>query len=299
MKVFISYSRSDAATVKDFVRDFQRIGIPIWLDVLDIPSGMHWSEKVQEGLDDCQVMVLFVSPKSMQSRQVAAEWQYFYSKNKPIIPVIIKPTENMNYRIYPLQNIDCVNQSYEEALTALLRDLRRYARGQAQMLTYPDAPPPPDFHLQDKRTLKLLPYNKHDVLSSQTKQTGRLDPSVVDNYRKVQSSSVLLSLTNASFTQQRLSVRLMPDNTYTIGRTEGDFQPHIDMTHFKATQFGVSREHAQFNILNHRLYIADLKSLNGTKINGRPIPPGPPYLLHDGDAIRLGGLELIVGFEFE
>lgn len=297
LKVFISYSRSDLDTVKRFAQEFYKRRIPFWIDIENIPGGAAWREKIHTALKDCDVMVLFVSPKSMMSRQVAAEWQNFDTKNKPIIPVLIEPTEDMNYGIEHLHYIDCVQQPHEDALNDLLRALLSHRNGQQP--SYPDAPPPPDFNLNGKNTLKLIPFDQRELLSSVTKQTGRLDPSVVDRYQRSRSEDVLMRLINAKQTDQDLSVRLMPDNIYVAGRTDGNFQPHIDLSKFKAVLFGVSREHAQFNIRDRRLYITDLKSTNGTKINGRPIPPERQYLLQDSDMIQLGGLSLIISFETE
>ena len=51
---------------------------------------------------------------------------------------------------------------------------------------------------------------------------------------------------------------------------------------------GVSRRHARLYWENGRLYLMDLSSTNGTKVNGQRIPPWHPVPLHDGDVVQLG-----------
>jgi Protein of unknown function (DUF3662)/FHA domain len=53
----------------------------------------------------------------------------------------------------------------------------------------------------------------------------------------------------------------------------------------------VSRRHAEIRLIDGKVSIVDLQSLNGTRVNGRGIPPdafGTP--LHDGDLIQIGDM---------
>lgn len=51
---------------------------------------------------------------------------------------------------------------------------------------------------------------------------------------------------------------------------------------------GVSRQHATFNRQASQLWITDLKSANGTYINGTQLAPHQPQLLQEGDTIGFG-----------
>lgn len=59
---------------------------------------------------------------------------------------------------------------------------------------------------------------------------------------------------------------------------------------------GVSRLHAMLERIDNQLMLCDLKSANGTWLNSQRLTPGENYLVHDGDAIRLGLLDLRVYF---
>jgi hypothetical protein len=55
---------------------------------------------------------------------------------------------------------------------------------------------------------------------------------------------------------------------------------------------GVSRRHAMLRPSLHKLFILDLRSTNGTHINGLPLGVGWAYALKDSDLITLAQLHL-------
>jgi serine/threonine protein kinase len=83
---------------------------------------------------------------------------------------------------------------------------------------------------------------------------------------------------------------------YTIGRkAKGQpVIPDIDMTPFKAYEWGISRLHAGLSTKGGKVTITDLGSANGTWHAGKRIPPNSPYALHDGDIFMLGKLRIQV-----
>jgi pSer/pThr/pTyr-binding forkhead associated (FHA) protein len=56
----------------------------------------------------------------------------------------------------------------------------------------------------------------------------------------------------------------------------------------------VSRRHAHIIKARNGYFISDQGSSNGTLINGRPLPPQRPRLLHNGDKITIG--EVVIQF---
>jgi pSer/pThr/pTyr-binding forkhead associated (FHA) protein len=82
--------------------------------------------------------------------------------------------------------------------------------------------------------------------------------------------------------------------TIVIGRGGEGQQPHIDLDMVGAKDLGVSRHHAQFTVKDETLYIEDLESTNGTRINGYELQPHKPYRITQSDEIELGDLRLTV-----
>lgn len=70
----------------------------------------------------------------------------------------------------------------------------------------------------------------------------------------------------------------------------------FDLTPYGAYQGGVSRRHATITYYNGALYIEDLGSTNGTRINGFQLTPKRKYRLRDGDEIEFARLRTGVRF---
>ena len=82
----------------------------------------------------------------------------------------------------------------------------------------------------------------------------------------------------------------------TIGRadSDGDHIPDIDLEPHGAIEHGISRDHAAVIWWDGALHIVDNDSGNGTFIDEQRLNPRQPYMLHDGDLLRLGSLVLNV-----
>jgi len=83
-----------------------------------------------------------------------------------------------------------------------------------------------------------------------------------------------------------------------IGRSDraSGFTPEVDLSPFNALVNGVSRKHAAIAIRNQRLMIADLNSVNGTRLNDVLCNPGEAYRLRHGSELMVGKLRLQVSF---
>lgn len=84
-------------------------------------------------------------------------------------------------------------------------------------------------------------------------------------------------------------------NELSIGRSDliRDIFPDIDLSGYGGEGSGVSRNHARLVLKEDQLFIEDLNSTNYTFVNRLRLQPGQPYLVSDGDEIRLGLLAMI------
>ena len=64
----------------------------------------------------------------------------------------------------------------------------------------------------------------------------------------------------------------------------------IDLSNFNAYDSSVSRSHARLERAGTRLFVRDLNSTNGTRINGKRIIPMNVHEIHHGDKIGFGRL---------
>lgn len=88
---------------------------------------------------------------------------------------------------------------------------------------------------------------------------------------------------------------------YIVGRvSEGQsILPDIDLEPYTAYESGVSRLHARIRIEEHTMWITDLGSANGTRLNNEKLTPNQDYPLSNKDVLRLGRLsiQVLVGQE--
>jgi hypothetical protein len=82
-----------------------------------------------------------------------------------------------------------------------------------------------------------------------------------------------------------------------VGRTMDSDVVDFDLTPYDAYHFGVSRHHAVMSLVEGFLYIEDLGSTNGTRINGFQLTSKQKYRLRDGDEIEFARLRMTIRME--
>lgn len=84
------------------------------------------------------------------------------------------------------------------------------------------------------------------------------------------------------------------EGEFIVGRvSEGQsILPDIDLEPFSAYEAGVSRLHARLRIEASAIWVTDLGSANGTRINNEQCSPHQDYKLTDRDMLRLGKLSI-------
>ena len=83
-----------------------------------------------------------------------------------------------------------------------------------------------------------------------------------------------------------------------IGRQARPDDPpvNLDLEPFDGHELGVSRQHCMMKVINDKLILVDLDSINGTFVNGKRAKPLKRYQLVDGDTISVGRLAIELRF---
>ncbi len=91
-------------------------------------------------------------------------------------------------------------------------------------------------------------------------------------------------------------MRVELDRRVTVGRadTTGTIVPEVDLSPYGAEDSGISRQHLQLFAENGHPMVMDLRSGNGTQLNGMRLEPNKSYRLRDEDMLKLGSFELKV-----
>ena len=89
-------------------------------------------------------------------------------------------------------------------------------------------------------------------------------------------------------------ISLSDKKELTLGRvSDGQIiMPDIDLTDYRAYEFGVSRLHAVLKKEKTQITIMDLGSANGTYLDGVRLKPESEHALYNGSIIALGKLKI-------
>ena len=90
--IFASYAHKDDAAVYEVLDELQRRGYRLWYDD-GIEPGSEWPEDIARHLDEAAVMLAFITPAAMDSSNCRREINYALHREKPLLAVMLEPTE--------------------------------------------------------------------------------------------------------------------------------------------------------------------------------------------------------------
>jgi tetratricopeptide (TPR) repeat protein len=85
--------------------NLKEMGVSVWLNIWDIPPGISWPKSIQKALDNCTQLLVILSPSSVNSEEVQAEWHTALEEGKTVIPLLYQPCE-IPFRLRTIQYID-------------------------------------------------------------------------------------------------------------------------------------------------------------------------------------------------
>jgi hypothetical protein len=106
MKLFFAYAREDSHLVRLIADKLRAAGHEYWVDVEGIAGGQNWMAAIERGIREADALLVLVSPYSAASRWVTQEAAYARVAGTPIIPVLVRPTEDMPWYLIDLHYID-------------------------------------------------------------------------------------------------------------------------------------------------------------------------------------------------
>lgn len=130
-KVFLSHSSKDKPIVTMVSGDLEKRGIMTWLDAIDILPGEPIISKINEGLSNCEYIILFLSKNSVKSNWVTKEWETMLwdevNHNKiKIIPVKLEECEIP--KILQTKKYIDFSIDYNNGLNELINTINEYEK---------------------------------------------------------------------------------------------------------------------------------------------------------------------------
>jgi hypothetical protein len=143
----------------------------------------------------------------------------------------------------------------------------------------------------------------HDAVKQRLPVTWKKihgEPGIAENFtilpRGTMSRAVprwLIQLENLTPTLAPLGIEIASDVVFGIERPQQP-APDMDFSLFYGVDKGVSRRHLMLRPSQQRLYLIDLSSTNGTRLNGIKLNPSLPVALSSGDLVSMAALTFMV-----
>lgn len=124
--LFISYSRTDLEWALRLHEDLEASQIPTWIDQYDIRPGADFDNEISRGLATAQAIAVLLTPGSVLSPQVKAEYEFGMNRFIPIIPLLVQRCA-VPRMLQPIQQIDFTS-SYGAGLAELRRALKNLSQ---------------------------------------------------------------------------------------------------------------------------------------------------------------------------
>ncbi len=121
--VFLSYSADDRATAASLVDALKANGARVWWDQ-ELQLGEQWATEIKRALKEADVVLVLVTPSSVESHWVTYEWSSALARTTTVIPVVSGGSfELLQGPLASLQAVE-YRQGEPESLQALMRQLR-------------------------------------------------------------------------------------------------------------------------------------------------------------------------------
>lgn len=115
---FFSYAREDSGFALRLATDLRSSGVTVWLDQIDILPGQRWDRAVEDALAGAPIMLVVLSPSSVESANVQDEVAFALDEGKTIIPLLHRDC-TIPFRLRRFQHIDLRND-YDRGLKSLV-----------------------------------------------------------------------------------------------------------------------------------------------------------------------------------
>ncbi|MFC9386593.1 toll/interleukin-1 receptor domain-containing protein [Streptomyces venezuelae] len=91
-KVFVSYSRRDAAFARRLHEELAASLREVWVDWLDIEPSAKWRESIDEAIRGSDALIVLLSRDSLRSKYCWLECERALALGKRVLPVVIDPS---------------------------------------------------------------------------------------------------------------------------------------------------------------------------------------------------------------
>lgn len=121
--IFASYKREDFERISPILQQVHDAGFRVWYDK-GIPGGAEWRALLEERLEDCAMLIFFMSRASVDSKHCRSEITYVDSLDKPILCIRLEEAElkrGLKMLLTQYQMIDATAEGFADEIARALK----------------------------------------------------------------------------------------------------------------------------------------------------------------------------------
>jgi type III secretory pathway component EscV len=131
MKVFLSHSSADKDLARQLARDLQSSNVDVWLDQWEVRVGEEFVQRIEQGLDQVEFVIVLLTHASVASEWVSREWRRkvqheAQTKRIAVVPVRAERCEIPDF-LAQRSHADISSGSYPLGFRHLLTILSSYS----------------------------------------------------------------------------------------------------------------------------------------------------------------------------
>jgi pSer/pThr/pTyr-binding forkhead associated (FHA) protein len=124
--IFIAYARPDWSTiVAPIVAAAQDGGFNTWVEQYLQPGQDDWTTAVEQALSECWMLLVVISPESMESRHIRLSYRYFFNRNKPVISLLYAGVHDLPPELKNGPIIRYDNANRKQTFSDLVDEIKR------------------------------------------------------------------------------------------------------------------------------------------------------------------------------
>jgi|FLYN01.1.fsa_nt_gi pSer/pThr/pTyr-binding forkhead associated (FHA) protein len=123
--ILIAYAREQwEHIVAPLTIGLQDVGLKVWVDQYLIPGGDDWMEAIEQALFECWLLIVVVTPESINTPYVEMEYRYFFNREKPVIPLVSQDLKELPRELRNLKAVvydeDDPRQAFQKLIFEIL-----------------------------------------------------------------------------------------------------------------------------------------------------------------------------------
>ena len=80
---------------------------------------------VEQALSECKLLVVVVSPEALESRYVRLAYRYFFNREKPIVPVLYAPVDDVPLELRKHDMLTYSSTDRKKTFDTLIQEVKR------------------------------------------------------------------------------------------------------------------------------------------------------------------------------